>query len=178
MTTVYQGTGYDPYLALSPNFTLYEFTRSRIAKSRGIDNRIAEDHIIANLRQLCLHVLEPVRTLAGRPVRVSSGYRSAALNRAVGGVPESSHIFGEAADIVVGDGLVDLATLIADDGTIPFDQLILEERRRTTNVHLGAWSRWLHLSYRAHGPNRGDILTISRDGDDWRREWGLHPSEV
>ncbi len=177
MTIDYQGTGYDPYLELSPNFRLYEFTRSRIAKTRGIKNRITEDHVVANLRQLCRKVLEPVRVLAGQPVRVNSGYRCPALNAAIGGAEESQHLFGEAADITLREGLVYLAHAIADAPNIPFDQLILEERERSNPVPHGRWSRWLHISHRAHGPNRGDVLTISKALDGKRREWGLHPAQ-
>lgn len=176
MSAPFEGTGYDPYLYLAPNFQLFEFTRSRMAKSRGIPNRITEDHIIANLRKLSMQVLEPVRVLAGMPIRITSGYRSPALNAAVGGVTESQHLFGEAADITIRGDMVVLAQNIAASADIPFDQCILEERERAGRTTLGRWSRWIHLSYRAHGSNRREVLTHSIGHAGNRTERGIVPS--
>ncbi|MBR5035695.1 MAG: peptidase M15, partial [Prevotella sp.] len=55
--------------------------------------------VIRNLQNLCIHVLQPLRDAIGRPVYITSGYRSAKLNAKVGGVPNSRHLLGKAADI-------------------------------------------------------------------------------
>ena len=55
--------------------------------------------VIINLVYLCAVVLEPLRKMIGHPVRINSGYRSARLNKEVGGVPNSFHLTGRAADI-------------------------------------------------------------------------------
>lgn len=85
-------------MKLSEHFTLSEFEHSTTATKLGIDNRIPES-LIPNLRRLCRQVLEPLRAHAGQPVTISSGYRSPALNRAVGGTQRSYHLQGRAADI-------------------------------------------------------------------------------
>lgn len=77
-----------------------EFTRSATADKLHIDNTIPEE-LIPNLKNLCEQVLEPLREHFGIPVVISSGYRCPQLNKAVGGVPNSQHQKGEAADIVL-----------------------------------------------------------------------------
>ena len=87
-------------MKLSEHFDLNEFTRSATADRLHIDNSIPEE-FIPNLKNLCQQVLEPLREHFGIPVIISSGYRCPALNRAVGGVPNSQHLKGEAADIIL-----------------------------------------------------------------------------
>ena len=83
---------------LTKNFTLSEMVRSTTASQRKIDNTPSAE-VISNLIFLCREVLQPVRDMTGRPLRVNSGYRSEALNRAVGGSKTSDHRFGLAADV-------------------------------------------------------------------------------
>jgi len=137
----------------------------------GIGNEPSAD-VIANLRQLCVNVLEPVREHFGRPVTVHSGFRCPALNRAVGGAASSQHVEGEAADIEIrGIANAALARWITggiSDGYalpghgpgsatagVPFDQLILEFHTRGIPD-----SGWVHVSYRPRG--RGEVLTAER----------------
>ena len=87
-------------MKLSEHFDLDEFTRSATADRLHIDNTIPEE-LIPNLKNLCVQVLEPLREHFGTPVVISSGYRCPALNQAVGGVPNSQHLTGEAADIIL-----------------------------------------------------------------------------
>lgn len=109
---------------LSPNFTLQEFTRSRTATKKGIDNQPPSEHL-PNLEKLA-YALERVRTLVGGPITVSSGYRSSNLNKAVGGSAKSAHCHGLAADIHTSAmSCRDLAKLIRDS-KIVFDQVIYE----------------------------------------------------
>ncbi len=129
-------------------FSIDELTRSATAAARGIDNTPPEG-AAARLRVLAERLLDPVRELWGAPLRVNSGYRSPALNAAVGGAPSSQHLMGEAADITTGsrEGNRRLFGLIAAS-PLEFDQLI-DER---------GWS-WLHISYR-EGANRGRVLHL------------------
>ena len=91
------------------------------------------------LLRLAELVLEPLRHLWGCPISVSSGYRSDAVNAAVGGRPDSAHRFGRAADIEpVGISIDDAYRMLAQSG-IPFDQAVLE-RSQTTGA------RWIHVA--------------------------------
>ena len=86
-------------MKLTEHFELSEFTRSATADKLHIDNTIPEE-LIPNLKNLCEQVLEPLREHFGISVVISSGYRCPQLNKAVGGVPNSQHQKGEAADII------------------------------------------------------------------------------
>ena len=79
-------------------FKLHEFTYSLTAQQRGIENIPTEEHK-RNLELLVTCVLDRIRERWGRPIVVSSGYRCEALNEAVGGVKNSYHRLGMAADI-------------------------------------------------------------------------------
>ena len=85
-------------MRLSAHFTLDELTASSVAQARAIDNT-APPELVPRL-VLVAEMLERIRSTLGYPVTVTSGYRSTALNRAVGGVPDSDHTRGHAADIV------------------------------------------------------------------------------
>ena len=91
---------YNPNLRLSPHFRLGEFTRSITAERLGISNEPGYEQLLA-MKHLCREVLEPLRRYHGAPIRITSGYRSPALNDAVGGVGCSQHLLGEAADLSV-----------------------------------------------------------------------------
>ena len=123
-------------MRLSPHFDLSEFTRSDTARLKKIDN-VPNLHEIENLTNLCIHVLEPARQKTNAQIYITSGFRSLALNRAVGGVPTSQHCKGLAADLRVytqfyTDNLVN--ALMKTD----FDQIIFEKS--------GA-RKWIHVSW-------------------------------
>ena len=82
-------------MKLSRNFTLEELT----ATSHGKLQDIPTLDVIQNLQKLCILVLQPLRDKIGAPVYINSGYRSKRLNARVGGVPNSRHLIGKAADI-------------------------------------------------------------------------------
>ena len=82
---------------LSKNFTLEEM----VATSHGKLQDTPSEEVIRNLTFLCERVLQPLRDAVGRPVYINSGYRSRRLNARVGGVPNSYHLRGLAADIHV-----------------------------------------------------------------------------
>lgn len=116
---------------LTEHFTLEELVSSQLAARRRLDNRPGPFEL-TNLHRVAA-VLEQIRDLVGGPVVVSSGYRSPAVNAAVGGASSSAHLLGLAADITA-PGLAPkkLAALIRDSD-IQFDQLIYEG----TWVHVG-----------------------------------------
>lgn len=136
---------------LSEHFTLAEFARSQTAARLGIPNWPDDPAIVERLTALCVHILEPIRAHFG-PVFVTSGYRCARLNAAIGGAPTSQHQRGEAADLEVpGVDTAAVATWIRDAG-LPYDQLILEAYTPGE-----PWSGWVHVSYRP--PGRREVLT-------------------
>lgn len=81
-------------------FTLEEFTRSSTAKKLKIDNT-PSDEVIRNIEYGVQMVLDPLRRMLQTPITITSGYRCSALNKAVGGVSNSWHTKGNAADIRV-----------------------------------------------------------------------------
>lgn len=102
---------------LSPHFWLHEFLATAHTELANVPNAA----IIGNLEALCVNVLEPMRAALGGPVVITSGYRSPALNAAVGGVPNSQHQLGEAADLYIpGVELDDIIDWLVRDGK--FDQ--------------------------------------------------------
>ncbi|HEU4775869.1 MAG TPA: D-Ala-D-Ala carboxypeptidase family metallohydrolase, partial [Telluria sp.] len=116
---------------LSPHFSLAELVASQVATRQGIDNAPAPA-IVANLTHLAA-LLEQVRTLVGAPIAISSGYRSPALNKAVGGASNSAHVLGLAADISAAKLAPKALALLIQQSDIAFDQLIYEG----TWVHIG-----------------------------------------
>jgi len=127
-------------MQLSEHFTYAELTRSTTAVRKGLSNAPTKEHA-ANLVQLCNEVLEPLRKLYGRPIRISSGYRSPALNKAVGGSASSHHCYGMAVDIDQGSPAENMKifNLLKAYGT--FTQLIYE----FGNLEDGP--DWVHVSY-------------------------------
>ena len=116
---------------LSPHFSLAELVSSQVATRKGIDNAPAPA-IVANLTRLAA-LLEQVRALVGAPIAISSGYRSPALNKAVGGAANSAHVLGLAADISTAKLTPKALALLIRQSDIAFDQLIYEG----TWVHIG-----------------------------------------
>lgn len=136
---------------LSPHFTLAELTVSSAASRRGLNNTPGPNETAA-LKLLCEKVLEPIRAHFGRPVIVTSGYRSPKVNKAVGGSGTSQHCFGQAADFTVpGVGNLDLCKWI--ERNLNYDQLIYEFGE----------SGWVHVSYR-DGNLRNMELSAKRVG--------------
>ena len=111
-------------MRLSKNFSLAELTKSQTATRKGIDNEPSTEHV-ENLIHLAETVLQPIRDEFGRPVVISSGYRSPELCEAIGSSAKSQHAKGEAADFEVpGMDNMQLAMWISKNTV--FDQLILE----------------------------------------------------
>lgn len=133
------------------HFTIAELCRSNTAAAKKIDNTPTEQ-VEQNLKALVENVLDPVREKSGRPIVVNCGYRSPALNKAVGGVSNSQHVTGEAADIESDNNLV-LAKTIYKLGV--FDQLILEFPDA-----LGE-PGWVHVSY-SQRHNRKQVFVAKK----------------
>jgi len=127
---------------LSKNFTLEEMT----VTNSGLSNIPNQDQRNC-LSELVKNVLQPLRDKLGKSIKVTSGFRSAAVNKYVGGVPTSQHCFGQAADLVCDDNS-ELFSIIRDD--LVFDQLIWEKGNDIQPA-------WVHVSYKTQG-NRGEIL--------------------
>ena len=140
-------------MKLTKNFSLEEMYRSDTAQRCGIDNKPQTEEVVENLRALCLEVLQPLRDHLGKPVVVSSGYRCKDLNKKVGGVENSQHLKGEAADIKVSgkEDLIDVMRYIMDQ--TDFDQLIREKSGTT---------EWVHVSHKRNGNNRRMVLRLAR----------------
>ena len=135
---------------ISKNFTLEEMTASRTAKEKGIRNNPGQTDIV-NLCGLVHNVLQPLRKWWGREVKIGSGFRSLALNNAVGGVRNSQHMRGEAADLCIdGDMAKGRKWFEWIKANCEFDQLIWE--------HNTKGSYWVHVSYRADGKNRRQVI--------------------
>ena len=132
-------------MKLSKNFSLSEFERSETAERLEIDNAIPSEAQL-NLRALCVNVLQPLRNLAGEPLRVNSGYRCEELNKAVGGVPTSQHRLGEAADVCWDGKAADLYDIISESN-LEFDQVILYRKKN-----------FVHVSYTSSRKDRRQLI--------------------
>lgn len=132
---------------ISAHFNLEELTKT----NTGVSNTPHEPSVITNLRKVAEHILEPVRKHFDRKVIIHSGYRSPAVNKAVGGSNNSQHSRGEAVDFrVQGHTVHAVAEWIKNNLT--FDQLILEHFLPNSPQ-----SGWVHCSYSYN--NRGNVLT-------------------
>lgn len=140
-----------------------ELTASATARAKGLDNTPTAQHR-ANIEMSVAQVLDPLREAwavkcANNPgwgspaIRVSSGYRGFALNKAVGGSATSAHCVGFAFDLVPGNGrLADFKRFCRDwlKGR-PFDQMISEDE------DAAGTPRWVHIGYK------------NRQGGQWRQ---------
>lgn len=140
-------------ILLSKNFTLAELTASDTAKARNIKNEPGLQETV-NLTALAHNVLQPLRTAMGEPIKIGSGYRSPALNKAVGGVSNSQHMTGEAADLCIdGDIQKGRKWFSWIKANCQYDQLIWEKNPKTGNY-------WVHVSFRADGKNRKQTIEL------------------
>lgn len=142
-------------MKISEHLELSELIRSDSAKRAGLSNMPTPEHI-NNLKKLAENVFEKVRAHFGKPIRISSGYRSKELNAKIGGANTSQHSTGEAIDIDM-DGTDITNKQIFDyiKGNLSFDQLIWEFG--TDNN-----PDWVHVSYESTGKQRKQILKASK----------------
>ena len=133
------------------HFVLGEFVSSPTAEAHKIPNTPLKCHITA-LENLCVRCLEPTRQHFGWPITIGSGYRCPKLNALVGGVDNSQHMKGEAADVAplelvsdskIQDELTKMVEIIKENGK--WDQMII-------------YPTFVHVSWKRFGPNRHQIL--------------------
>lgn len=169
---------------LSPNFTLEELIKSDTAKAKGISNVPSEIHK-RTLKHTCVYFLEPLRTLLNTKykvyggsrvkyvaVKITSGYRGPALNKAVGGAKTSGHCLGEAADleavIVFENGakaVLPYTNLYSDiKEWVKLDKLSVDQciQERSGN------SVWVHASYSAWGSARNREQFLIYNGKNYK----------
>jgi len=142
---------------LSKNLSLAEATKSLTAKRLGIDNT-PDEWVTENLRQVAINIFQPVRDAFRNPIYVSSGYRSADLNAAIGGSKRSQHVEGRAldldADVYGGCTNSQIFNYIKEN--LEFDQLIWEFGDESN-------PDWVHVSFIYDGDNRKRCLKACRD---------------
>ena len=141
-------------MRLSKNFVLSEVTRSNTAKRLSIDNEPRKEHL-ENLQRLISNLIQPMRDQLGA-IRITSGYRSPTLNRAIFGSSKSQHCKGEALDLQFWkDGQMcnkEIFDWIIESG-LDFDQMINEFDYS-----------WIHLSLRKK-ENRKSVLIAYKDDE-------------
>lgn len=141
-------------MKLSKNFSLLEVTRSSTAKRIGIDNAPNKEHL-NNIQALVRKIVQPLRDAIG-PIRISSGYRSPELNRAIGGSNKSQHCKGQALDLQFWEGGEMNNKKIYDwilSSGVDFDQMINEFDYS-----------WIHISFNEF-KNRKQVLEAYKDED-------------
>jgi hypothetical protein len=143
-------------MKISANLNLSELTRSDSAKRNGIDNTPTAEHL-ENFKLLAEKVFEPIRAHFGVPIHISSGYRSAALNKFIKGSLSSQHCKGEAIDIDMDGSSSGVTNKMVFDfivANLDWDQIIHE---------FGTDSNpdWVHVSY-TKGKNRKQKLKAVR----------------
>ena len=147
-------------MMLSKNLSLSEMTKSTTAKRRGIDNSPTEEHI-ENMKVLAENIFQPIREHFGVPFSISSGYRSEALNEAIGGSKTSQHSKGLAIDIDrdynFDPNNAQVFHYIKDH--LNFDQLIWEFGTEEN-------PSWVHVSYTTTETQRGQILVAYKDDNN------------
>ena len=146
-------------MKLSEHLDLSEVTRSDMAKRRGISNMPTPEHI-ENFKILAENIFEPIRKHFGVPIFVSSGYRSKALNTAIGGSLTSQHCLGQALDLDM-DGTPNGVTnkMVFDfiKDNLEYDQLISEFGTKEK-------PDWVHVSYNPKGKQRKQTLRAIKSG--------------
>lgn len=131
-------------MKISENFTLEEMCMT----NTGLEN-IPGKSEIQNIAELVKNVLQPLRNIVGS-IRINSGFRSAQVNKKVGGISSSQHTSGEAADISNNDN-ANLFNVIREK--FIFDQLIWEGGNDNQPA-------WVHVSYKSQG-NREETLRMT-----------------
>lgn len=137
-------------------FTIKELCASSTATARGIDNTPG-DEAVANLTNLVNYLLDPLREMYGKPIRVNSGYRCPKLNSAVGGSATSEHRYGMAADIDAGSRAENKKLFELIKNNFEYGQLI-DERDYA----------WVHVSF---NPSRMRNQGLRYDGSTYTTLW-------
>ncbi len=144
-------------MRLSKNLTLQEAVKSNTATRLGIPNT-PEQWEINNLRAVAENVFQPVRDHFGVPIGVSSGYRSKALNKAIGGSKYSQHMIGEALDLDA-----DIYGKVTNAEIFNYIKNNLEWDQMIWEFGDDEEPNWVHVSYKEAGRNRKQIKRARRD---------------
>lgn len=137
-------------------FNLKEFIDSKVARDNNIDN-IPSFDIVINIKMLVDNLLNDLRDKWGSSIIVNSGYRCKKLNDLVGGVKNSAHLYGLAADIIPGNGKMNEFIEFIKKWAIDkdFDQIIIEKSGQTT---------WIHISlYNIEGKQRKQLFNLNKN---------------
>jgi Peptidase M15 len=135
---------------LTSNFTLEELTFSQTAERTGLSNVPARG-ILNNLINTAENMELVRNVLEGKPIIISSAYRSPEVNAAIGGSKQSQHMEGRAVDFTCPRyGTPDHIVRAIRNSLIDYDQLILE------------FNSWVHISFAEY--NRKQALIIDRNG--------------
>ena len=126
--------------------------KSRTATRLGLSNSPNEEHV-KNMQALAENIFQPLRDYFGVPIHISSGYRSEALNKAIGGSKSSQHCKGEAMDIDRdGHSQPNNAQIFEYiKNNLDFDQMIWEFGTQKN-------PEWVHVSHKRDGKNRAELL--------------------
>lgn len=147
-------------MKLSNYVSLSEVTRSDTAKRKGISNEPTPEHL-ENLKTICTEVFDKVREHFGVPIYISSGYRSAALNKAIGGSKTSDHNLGRALDLDQDghdNGVTNMEVFKFIKDNLEFDQLIAEGSNGAGDMN------WVHVGYRKAANRKQILIAIFTNG--------------
>lgn len=126
------------------NFKMSELIYSETAIKNNVNN-MPDINSLDNLLNLIYYCLQPARELLNAPMTITSGFRNPLVNRLVGGVNSSQHLYGQAADFIIKGMTPNQIISIIKTSKIEFDQLINE------------YDKWVHISYNK-GKNRREVL--------------------
>ena len=126
------------------NFKISELIYSETAVKNNINN-MPDINSLDNMLELIVYCLQPIRDKLQKPMVITSGYRNSQVNKLVGGVSNSAHLYGQAVDFTVsGMTPAQVVDFIKKSG-VEYDQLINE------------YDKWTHISY-VKGKNRKQVL--------------------
>lgn len=141
-------------MKLSENFSLAELIEAGSARRLGLDEQFSpSEEIISNLKALVINVLQPLREAIGHEIKITSGYRSPKVNKAVGGSKTSDHLFGRAADVQLFMNGENKNQFLFDTILklkLPFKQMIDEFGDEQNPA-------WIHIAY-DQSNNKGECL--------------------
>jgi hypothetical protein len=142
---------------MSDHFSIKELTYSDTAIRLGIDNTPTNE-VLINLQNVVQFILEPVRQYFDKPVKITSGYRSPELCKAIGSSIISQHTKGEACDFEI----IGIPNQVVSDwivNNLDFDQCILEFWK--PDVYN---SGWVHCSYKTFGNRKMYLKAYTANG--------------
>jgi len=140
---------------------LSEVTKSNTAIRKGIDN-VPNEKQLNNIATLAVSLFDPLRIWVGGAVKINSGFRSEALNKAIGGAKSSQHCANNGAAFDIDDTFghatnAQMFHYIKD--MMSFDQLIWEFGDDNN-------PDWVHVSYVASSTNRMEVLVAKKNSNN------------